>query len=308
MSAPRGQATVELALGALVFVTVILFGIHFAEVGWLSLKVQEAQSFAVWETTGRRVQQREASGAVSTGNLNQTLSATGVSDDAQRRYRDFEGVGGTGGAVISRALTRGSGMRVACLREPGLEGVPAAVPSATPRAAGVLSAAGGLECRAEADLAALNLPRSFLEGGSGFFQAAHSRSTPIHVCGMGRATGGACRGHLAVLTNDWGLMGPAESGECRVRGACANPLYKAAVGAMFGGGGSAGADFAMQFAGAAPATANEFHFSFRGAPEALSMEPVGGEGAGTYNTGGPGIGMVPQRFTGAPCFLGKPGC
>ena len=50
---PRaGQATVELALGLLVFVTVLLFGIHFAEVGWLSLKVQEAGAWAMWEAAG----------------------------------------------------------------------------------------------------------------------------------------------------------------------------------------------------------------------------------------------------------------
>jgi hypothetical protein len=32
---PRGQGTVELALCSIVFITVLLFGIHFAEVGYL---------------------------------------------------------------------------------------------------------------------------------------------------------------------------------------------------------------------------------------------------------------------------------
>ncbi len=38
----------------------MLFGIHFAEVGMLSLKVQEAGAWANWEATGRRVMDLEA--------------------------------------------------------------------------------------------------------------------------------------------------------------------------------------------------------------------------------------------------------
>ena len=47
----RGQATVELALGLLIFVTVLIFGIHFAEMGFLSLKVTEASASAIWDAT-----------------------------------------------------------------------------------------------------------------------------------------------------------------------------------------------------------------------------------------------------------------
>jgi hypothetical protein len=51
----RGQGTVELAIGLLVFVTVLIFGIHFAELSFLSLKTTEAASYAIWDSTGRRV-------------------------------------------------------------------------------------------------------------------------------------------------------------------------------------------------------------------------------------------------------------
>ncbi len=51
----RGQGTVEMALGVLLFVTVFIFGIHFAEVGYLSLKVQEASTSALWDTTSAKM-------------------------------------------------------------------------------------------------------------------------------------------------------------------------------------------------------------------------------------------------------------
>ncbi len=50
----RGQATTELALSALVFVVVLLFGIYFGEVPVMMLKVKEAANFSVTHATGSR--------------------------------------------------------------------------------------------------------------------------------------------------------------------------------------------------------------------------------------------------------------
>ena len=50
---PRGQGVVELALSALLMVTVLIVGIYLCEVAFLNLKVQEAANAAMWESTGR---------------------------------------------------------------------------------------------------------------------------------------------------------------------------------------------------------------------------------------------------------------
>ena len=50
----RGQATVELALGTLVMVTVLLYGIAFAEWGVAVQKVKGAAAFAISTAHGQR--------------------------------------------------------------------------------------------------------------------------------------------------------------------------------------------------------------------------------------------------------------
>jgi hypothetical protein len=85
---------------------------------------------------------------------------------------------------------------------------------------------------------------------------------------------------------------------------CQNPIYRDAVRTLFPGGGQAGAQFARQIAGSAPTSADEFWFSFSG-EENNYQDGIGGEGPPTYNTGSPGIGLIPQARVG-PCFLGAP--
>src|SRR5207249_4993558 len=50
-----GQAAAEAAIGMLVFVTVLMFGLHFAEVGYLTVKIQEAANGALWDTTAKKM-------------------------------------------------------------------------------------------------------------------------------------------------------------------------------------------------------------------------------------------------------------
>ncbi len=304
----RGQATVELALGSVVFVGVLLAGIHLAEYAQLSLKVQEAQTFATWEAAGRRVQTRKLDGTTDLNPFRRTLDdSTGVASSAERRYADFDGLTGTSnGAVIARALTEGSGLRVSCAREDSLRF------EASPTARPVLDEAGGIACEASARVRVINVPTRFLTA-DGFFSANVVRESPFRVCGMGLPVGGACRGRLALLTNDWGLAND-ETQECK--NTCADSKYRGMVERLWAGGGGAGAAFASEFAGAPPTDANRFEFSYSGI-ESDMTDFVGGEGEPTFITGGAGSGMVKDMDTQRAdtsalrrrprCFLGK-GC
>ncbi|MEW5740072.1 MAG: hypothetical protein AB1938_14160 [Myxococcota bacterium] len=299
----RGQAVVELALGAVVFVTVLLVGIHLAEISILSLKVQEAETYAVWQTTQRRVQTREPSGATSLAPFNSTLNDTsGEEAKARQRYRDFNGLDSVnGGPNIQMALTRGRGLDVDCNRNGRLH----FQPSTTARL--IYRDEGALECSAEARLEAIRIPRFFMQKAEGgWYQGDQLQRMAIPVCGMGLPTNGNCRGALAILTNDWGLAGD-ETGECKLRG-CANQKYRGMVQSMWQGDlGARSVAFAMEFAGAAPASGADFHFSYSGF-ESGYAEYTGGEGVGTYLTGGPAVpgGMVYQSKTDGKCWLGRP--
>jgi hypothetical protein len=311
MRRATGQATVELALGSVVFVGVLLAGIHLAEYAQLSLKVQEAQGFAAWEAAGRRVQSRRSSGATDLSPFQRTLDTTsGVGPRAERRFADFDGLEGTsGGAVIARALTEGSRVRVSCERDDSLRFDP------SPSAAPVLDAAGGLRCEASARIRVINVPTQFFtRGEGGFFGAAVVRESPFRVCGMGLPVGGACRGSLALLTNDWGLAND-ETEPCK--NGCSDSKYRAMVQRLWGGGGGGlGAAFAREFAGEPGTDATRFEFSYSGVEDSM-RDFVGGEGDPEFITGGAGSGMVPELDTQAAdtsrtrtrrrCFLGK-GC
>lgn len=289
-------------MGSIVFVGVLLIGIHLAEYAQLALKVQDAQTYAIWDASGRRVQSRELNGQTDVMPFRRTLDAvTGVAPSAQSRFADFNGLSGTnGGAVIGRALTEGSGVEVRCEQEDSVNFSPSSA------AAGVMSPVGGLNCTASAKVKAINIPRRFLQkDNGGFFKHTIVRTTPIPICGMGLPVNGSCLGSLAILTNDWGLANE-ETGECRL--SCNASAYRGMISSMWerkGGGGVAGARFAKQFAGDAPTTANEFHFSFSGVESGME-DYVGGEGTPNFITGGAGVsgGMVWQKSR-PKCFLGK---
>lgn len=300
MRRATGQATVELALGSIVFVGVLLIGIHLAEYAQLSLKVQDAQTFAIWDASGRRVQSRALDGDTTLAPFQRTLDdVTGVAPRATRRFADFNGLSSTSnGNVIGRALTEGSGVEVKCAREDSLRF------RASPTARPLMLEAGGLHCTASAQVRAINIPERFLQRDTGgFFAQSIVRRSPIPVCGMGLPVNGRCRGSLAILTNDWGLANE-ETEECK--NDCDASPYRGLVKKLWdtkGGGGGAGAAFAARYAGGAPTDANEFQFSYSGVESGMT-DFVGGEGTPTFITGGAGAGMVP-RMSHPKCFLGK---
>ena len=287
----------ELALGSIVFVGVLLIGIHMAEYAQLALKVQDAQTYAIWDASGRRVQSRALDGATTIQPFNRTLDPTnGVGRMADLRFSDFDGLSSSSnGNVISRALTRGSRVVVRCEQEDSL------VFRASPTARVIMREEGGLSCTSSAEVRAIRVPRRFLQKDTGgFFQNTIVRRDPIPVCGMGLPVNGNCRGTLAILTNDWGLANE-ETAECK--NDCDDSPYRGLINKMWGGGGGAGAAFAAKYAGGAPTDANEFHFSYSGVESGM-LDFVGGESTPTFITGGAGAGMVPRMVV-PKCFLGK---
>jgi hypothetical protein len=277
---------VELALGSLVFVTVLVGGIYFAEVGHLSLKVQEAQMSAVWSAAGQAAMTREASGDVNQTPPDQI--PTTVKNTATGKYQDFNGLRDQGNNELRQVFTRGHDLKVDCFpREAGSEiGF-----APTPTTARFMPDTGTIHCKSSAVIGNLNVPVGFMtkrEGG--FFSKDIIPSAPLQVCGVGRATGTECKGAISIMTNDWGLYGEATK-SCP-RNGCNQSIYKNTVNALFQGGGSASVTLA-EMVGGAPNDPSKFYFSYvdraDGYKESTGYEGIGGQ---DFTTGGPGVGML----------------
>lgn len=217
----RGQATVELALGLMVFVTVLLFGIHFAEIGYLSTKVTEANASALWHATAAKMHTLPG----DFGDLDSLISGNKPGQEAQGLYADFDGRTSTSdGNEEAQVFTRATGMQVRCEA-----GGPSFQPVGTTE--GVFRDTGGMVCRSEANFQVLPVfPRSFLDSGQGaFFKERHYAATNLTICGVNRGGNGGCQGQFAILLDDWGLATEDELRDCRVQqgSGCANgPFYR----------------------------------------------------------------------------------
>ena len=203
----RGQSIVEAALGVTLFITILVFGIHFAEVGFLSLKVQEAAVSALWNGTHGDMHDIP----VSYSSAHDSMRRAG--EDAQARYADFNGLSSVNhGDTITQVFTRGSDLRVSCRRNGvlGWNGPLLTQP--------VYRDEGGTSCTSQANLSSWNIPTRFLDQTSetGLYNEQHQDPTHanIQVCGIGRAVGGTCRGSFSMLVDDWGLSNEIESSTC----------------------------------------------------------------------------------------------
>lgn len=265
--AARGQALVETALGLMVFVTILVFGIYFAEVGALTLKVQEAANFALWDATGRVMHDPEA------GQWGRPGVAAAAEAEANARYVDFDGrerMGGTG-MPIQQAIARAQPIQVRCEAAPcecscmvGIE------PSAAGPALAAAMSMGmqGMSCTASSRIQAVRVGR-FMEDS--FFKVAHARAAAAFtVCAAGRASDGTCTGRFKLLLDDWGLSSVQEGLACPLSidsGApCDNRDYYSWAERVYranGGGGSAGSALA-RLVGAASVNEDQFFMSFRG--------------------------------------------
>ncbi|MBM7117885.1 pilus assembly protein [Archangium primigenium] len=239
--ARRGQSIVELTLSLIVFVTVLMFGIHFAELGYLPIKVHEAAVSPLWDATALRVHRMTDNPSKIANYDTFPGIPMQVELDANGRYRDFDGRSSTpgGNPALSHLFTRIEGMKVECRRENRIEfdlprGAPPSMlsavkgdfggvaPGTTPGASnesvlnGVYENMGGVACTAEARVESLPaLPVSFLEGRRGFFSEAHAKKLRMKVCAVGRPRAGEeCQGRYGVLLGDFAFADTQVSGNC----------------------------------------------------------------------------------------------
>ncbi|MDY7226182.1 hypothetical protein [Hyalangium rubrum] len=217
----RGQALLETALGLLVFITILVFGLHFAEVGFLSLKVQEANASALWHATAAKM--HELPGDFTP--VRQLISEDTPGSEATRRYRDFDGrTSRIGDDEVRLVFTRASALQVRC--DAGASGLGFAP---VERSNTVFEDVGAMRCRSQASMEVLEVfPQSFLDSGVGaFFRERHLNPLKMTLCGVGRAQGGSCPRGFRILLDDWGLASGTEVDECKVLkgNKCENPQY-----------------------------------------------------------------------------------
>lgn len=202
---PKGQAVVEFAIGVMVFVTILVFGIHFAEVGYLSLKVTEANASALWHATAAQMHQLPGDFSKVDNLIANDIPGTRTTT----RYANFDGRSSTpGGAPIKHVFTHAHDLEVTCRA-----GGPGFAPVATTEA--VFSDTGGMICTSKATMEVWKFPESFLDQGpGGFFKEKHYNPFQMEICGVNR--GGGCQTGFAILLDDWALETRDELKECKV--------------------------------------------------------------------------------------------
>lgn len=229
--AQRGAAVVELAITSVAFVTTLLFGLYFGELGFMMLKVQEAAHSAMLDATSRRVHRLDLV-AVNSG-FNSAYKPFGdkmtghahASDRAEKKYGDFDGVA-SNGSGFTQVMASGDRMKVSCEPTRSLNGtdplsfgIPANVSSRRATFFGAVRKymsnmyqdRGGVSCSASATVEAINFPTAFMEGDGALAQHKLFASQPLRICGLGLAKNGKCPGQLAVLTGDWAIDGEMKS-------------------------------------------------------------------------------------------------
>jgi hypothetical protein len=202
---------VELALGGTLFVTLLILGIYASEASLLTLKVQEAGNFALWDSTGRRV--HEFTGSTANYGPFGSLPNT-VGNAATLRYQDFDGTG-TARVGIKLARTQGTQMRVQC--QPG-NVIDFQVVNPGGLRHGAMYAdlqqffqpgQGFVQCQADAQIQALKVPTAFLDGPAGLFNNGARAANMVQRPTMRVCSDRWCNGRLGVLLGTWALEGPS---------------------------------------------------------------------------------------------------
>jgi hypothetical protein len=216
----RGQAMVEAVLGLLVFLTILMFGIYFAEVGFLSIKVQEAASAPLWDATARRMH-------LLPNDFNQSrASADTARDLARDRYADFDGRSSTPGArTVTSVYASISNLELNCENQYDL-GFRAS--GAATSLYKTQAATSGISCRASARIGsgAMQIPTAFVQNdAAGFFDAIHFTRTPFEVCGVGPIAPPCGNSKLGLMLDDWALHDGQESNDSPLS-QTGTPYYK----------------------------------------------------------------------------------
>lgn len=223
---------VETALGVTLVVSLVAFGIYLAEIGYLSLKVQEAAISALWDGTAGKMH------IIPLTYSKAKDSMATAANRAKGRYEDFNGlssVNAVGG--ITQVFTRGNNLDVRCDMGEGPR-----FGASFPLLTLIYRDNEGTVCTAGADLTAVRFPRSFLDRGRRALytkRQLESSGAFLRVCAAGRAVSGTCRGGYAMLVDDWGLAGPLETPTCLILSQytpylpCPNLPFYAAVRAAY---------------------------------------------------------------------------
>ncbi|HLT29593.1 MAG TPA: TadE family protein [Myxococcaceae bacterium] len=315
----RGQATVELAIGLMLFVLLLVGGIHFGEMGMLAVKATEASSAALWDATGRLP---HAYGRDGLAAYHDTV-ASRAQDRIGPQYEDFDGREDERGRSPSLVFTRASGLEVTC----EVAGADVFTPMDLGTVDGIYFSANaqrGVRCTttAEASILPGRTPQEF-HTNTGWLTGPILKDTAVQFCGVGRAWGGSCNQGTPILIGEWALMNPIsdEAGRCDVYDGedCQNPGYYAAVKAYYdspagvpkGEDGSALAEAVSRRS--SPSDEDAFYMSFHGSEDGYQQRLDGtwvGRRTFTVTPGGPDFLGMDQYHemanTRSDCWLGLP--
>jgi hypothetical protein len=316
---PRGQSVVETVLFLLVFVTIVTFGLHFAELGWLSLKTVEAANSALWDTTSKRMHDVTA--------FDFTLYRRAIAQagpEATERYRDFDGRASVerAGDVVA-VFTRTQPIEVRCENATAEDFV-------TLQAMDLMQAAfapleTGMSCTARAVISGYRFPRWLLQQDAGGFFKTAQRRGDYGVCAAGK-NGTRCKGRFSIALDDWGFSGGKERRECALapdgKSTCANQGYfdlafkgyKALVNARGDAFDTASTSLAKSIVGRSPLeeqsrlAENHFSLSFRGSESGYTEDLGVSHGDTQWETTPFKARSEYRAFSGprADCWLGKP--
>ena len=274
----RGQAVSELALLMLVLVTVLVFGVHFAEVHTLGIRAQEAAQAALFDTTALKMHD------ASTGNWGYADVAIHTAAAATlENYADREGRhAATTRATTDWAFTRADVMEMECGNEGGVDLSPVKpLQNSYPKGDTLMSCTAGLLVKG------FRIPLSFVDQGpAGFFKHSHRENLDYGLCAAGQSRNMLCNQRYTILLDDWGYSGPEERKECPLNGEgggeCANRGYWHMVERAYqvqlaaptpggvGGKRTAASDLAKHTVGESPIDENHFYLSFRGWESSVS--------------------------------------
>ena len=272
----RGQAVTELALLLLVFVTAIIFGVHFAEVHALGMRTQEAAQAGLFDTTAMKMHD------TSTGNWDlaknvaiATAAASTLENYADREGRHAAPSRPTADWVFSRA----DEIEMDCGHEAGVDLAPV-----KPLDKSLPAGDTALGCTAGVLVKGWRIPLSFADkGAGGFFKKSHYEPLDYGLCAAGTSRNRECRQRYVILLDDWGYAGPKEGPECplQVEGGdeCADNrgywhmvkrAYERQVELESNGKRTAGTALAKHTVGKSPIDENHFYLSFRGSESAFT--------------------------------------
>lgn len=272
-AARRGQAAVETALGALLMVSVLLFGIHFTELGMVGLKVQEAANHALWK--------------VPTYRLHDTwrrdfelwrLAPAQAAVASEVEYRDLDPSARS--TPPGQLLTGADPPRVVCqaragVDAPGLLLTPLRLRAAAPGDPGLPPGDSAVACQASARAFQLRAPPTF-----DWFAAVPR--IELQLCAVGTPVAQTCGEGLMIGVDEFAFSASEEAVECELAReggtTCRNQPYYDLVRHISQPNPHAGAasQLARFTSGFTPIDEDAFYMSFRGSesPHGQFLESV----------------------------------